>query len=191
VLAVQRALLNQLMGDTVAARIVDNQTASGAGAQRRVPAVGAVRPARSRHLERAGERGDIAPARRELQREHLNRIAALLLRPGAASRVDTRSLVRVQAQGLLTRIINAALSADSLGADTRAHLQDSADTLARRSRPPGARRGSRRLPGIDGFAALPRIPSFVASAAAARGRGRDAGYARRHDCPTIDLPVRA
>jgi len=36
--------------------------------------------------------------------------------------------VRVQAQGLLTRI-NGALQRGSLSADARAHLQDSADTL--------------------------------------------------------------
>jgi hypothetical protein len=128
VLAVQRALLGQLMGDTVAARIVDNQTTSGAarnGAFQLSELYG--RLDRDIWSELASG-GDIAPARRELQREHLNRIAALLLRPGAASRVDTRSLVRVQAQGLLTRI-NAALKRNSLGADTRAHLQDSADTL--------------------------------------------------------------
>jgi len=128
VLAVQRALLGQLMGDTVAARIVDNQTTNGTarnGAFQLSELYG--RLDRDIWSELASG-GDIAPARRELQREHLNRIAALLLRPGAASRVDTRSLVRVQAQGLLTRI-NAALKRNSLGADTRAHLQDSADTL--------------------------------------------------------------
>jgi hypothetical protein len=128
VLAVQRTLLNQLMGDTVAARIVDNQTASGTargGAFQLSELYG--RLDRDIWSELASG-GDIAPARRELQREHLNRIAGLLLRPGAASRVDTRSLVRVQAQGLLTRI-NGALQRGSLSADARAHLQDSADTL--------------------------------------------------------------
>lgn len=128
VLAVQRALLNQLMGDTVAARIVDNQTTNGTargGAFQLSELYG--RLDRDIWSELASG-GDIAPARRELQREHLNRIAGLLLRPSAASRVDTRSLVRVQAQGLLTRI-NGALQRGSMSADARAHLQDSADTL--------------------------------------------------------------
>ena len=128
VLAVQRALLNQLMSDTVAARIVDNQTANGTarnGAFQLSELYG--RLDRDIWSELASG-GDIAPIRRELQREHLNRVAGLLLRPGAASRVDTRSLVRVQAQGLLSRI-NAALQRGSLSADSRAHLQDSADTL--------------------------------------------------------------
>ena len=128
VLAVQRALLNQLMSDTVAARIVDNQATSGTarnGAFQLSELYG--RLDRDIWSELASG-GDIAPIRRELQREHLNRVAGLLLRPGSASRVDTRSLVRVQAQSLLTRI-NGALQRGSLSADARAHLQDSADTL--------------------------------------------------------------
>ena len=58
------------------------------------------------------------------------RLAALgqLLRPGALSRADARSLVRAQAQTLLTRL-NAAARRGGLGAEARAHLQDSADTL--------------------------------------------------------------
>jgi hypothetical protein len=129
VLGVQRALLGQLMGDTVAARIVDNQTTGGtarSGAFQLSELYG--RLDRDIWSELASG-GDISPARRELQREHLNRVAGLLLRPGAASRVDTRSLVRVQAQGLLSRI-NGALKRGSLSADTRAHLQDSADSLS-------------------------------------------------------------
>jgi hypothetical protein len=128
VLAVQRALLNQLMSDTVASRVIDNQTTNGTtrnGAFQLSELYG--RLDRDIWSELASG-SDIAPARRELQREHLNRIAGLLLRPGAASRVDTRSLVRVQAQGLLSRI-NSALQRGSLNADARAHLQDSADTL--------------------------------------------------------------
>ncbi|MGH8795531.1 MAG: zinc-dependent metalloprotease [Caldimonas sp.] len=128
VLAVQRAALGQLMSDTVAARIIDSQDK-------------AVRRADAFQLSElygrlqqeiwsglAG-RADIPSARRELQREHVNRIAAALLRPGNASRADARSLMRVQAQSLLGQI-QAALARRSFGADTTAHLQDCADTLA-------------------------------------------------------------
>ena len=80
-------------------------------------------------MERARRRGgDIAPLRREVQREHVNRIAALLIRPGAASRADTRSIVRAQAKALLERI-RSANSRPGLTEETRAHLADSADTL--------------------------------------------------------------
>jgi hypothetical protein len=71
---------------------------------------------------------DIPGARRELQREHVNRVALLLLRPSPATRADARSLLRVQAQGLLGRI-HAAAKRPSLSAEARAHLQDSAETL--------------------------------------------------------------
>ena len=71
---------------------------------------------------------DIAAPRRELQREHVNRLSGMLLRPGASSRADTRSLLRVEAQQLLTRI-NAAGKRASLPAEARAHLADSAESL--------------------------------------------------------------
>jgi hypothetical protein len=66
--------------------------------------------------------------RRELQREHVNRIANMLLRPAAMSRADARSLLRTQAQAMMVRI-GAASRRAGLSAEARAHLQDSADTL--------------------------------------------------------------
>ena len=63
-----------------------------------------------------------------MQRDHVNRISALLLRPGSAARVDTRSTVRVQARALLERI-RVASQRPGLSDETKAHLADSADTL--------------------------------------------------------------
>ena len=127
VLDLQRALLNQLMSDTVAARVIDSQ----GKAERRAEAF-QLSELYGR-LERdiwselmAG--GDIPAPRRELQREHLNRVAALLLRPGGAGRADARSLVRAQSKALLVRLSAAALRR-SPGADTQAHLQDCVATL--------------------------------------------------------------
>ena len=128
VLNVQRALLNQLMSDAVAARIIDSQGKAGKPADAFQLSELYGRLDRDIWSELASG-ADITPARRELQREHLNRVAALLLRPGAASRVDARSLVRVQAQSLLARL-NTASRRKGLGADTLAHLRDSADTLS-------------------------------------------------------------
>jgi hypothetical protein len=132
VLAVQRALLTQLMSDSVAARILDSQ---GKAAPRSDSfqlselygrlerdiwsELGAVNAAQS---------SDIPAPRRALQREHLNRIVALLLRPNSIGRADAHSLVRAQAQDLLIRL-TAAAQRSSVTADTRAHLQDCADTL--------------------------------------------------------------
>jgi hypothetical protein len=73
-------------------------------------------------------RGDIAPLRREVQRDHVNRIAAILVRPGSAARADTRSTVRAQARTLLEKI-RLASRRSGLSDETRAHLADCADTL--------------------------------------------------------------
>jgi hypothetical protein len=72
--------------------------------------------------------GPIALPRRELQREHINRMAMLVIRP--STRVDARGLLREQARGLATRLEGAAKSS-KLDAETRDHFADSADTLRR------------------------------------------------------------
>ncbi|MEO6032127.1 MAG: zinc-dependent metalloprotease, partial [Burkholderiaceae bacterium] len=120
VLAVQRALLDTLLSDAVATRILD----SGVGRSREAFQLTELYARLDRDIwsELAGT-SDIAAPRRELQRAHLDHLATLLLRPTAASRVDRRGLVRVQAQGLLARI-HAALRKGSRSADARAHLQD-------------------------------------------------------------------
>jgi Met-zincin/Domain of unknown function (DUF5117) len=128
VLSVQRTSLGQLMSDSVASRIVDSQdkTAKAVDAFQLAELYGRLQ--REIWSELAS-RTDIAPARRELQREHVNRLATAALRPGAASRADVRSLLRTQAQTLLAQI-QTALGKRTYGADTQAHLQDSADTLS-------------------------------------------------------------
>jgi hypothetical protein len=72
--------------------------------------------------------GDIAQPRRELQREHASRLAAVLVRPSGQGRADMRSLLRQQAQALVTRI-DAAQRRAGLGAEARAHLADVAEVL--------------------------------------------------------------
>ncbi|MBC8057959.1 MAG: zinc-dependent metalloprotease, partial [Rhizobiales bacterium] len=129
-LGVQRALLNQLMGDEVASRVIDNQ---GKTAQRGDALQLSELYARLGNdiwSEVDSSRvADIPPARRALQREHLTRVSAMLLRPGNAGRADARSLVRAQAQTLLQRL-NAVSQRGGLTADTRAHVLDSADALS-------------------------------------------------------------
>ncbi len=127
-LELQRAVLGYLMSDTIAARILDS--------------VGKFdRPAEAFQLAElytrlAGEvwselgRGQpIAPARRDLQREHVNRLAAALLRPSPQGRTDARGLLRAQARALLPRIEAAQRRRAGADAQTRAHLADAADTL--------------------------------------------------------------
>ena len=73
----------------------------------------------------------ITPVRRELQREHLNQMATALLRPSAQSRADARAALRIQARALLARVRAAQRNRPNSDADTRAHLNDSIETLER------------------------------------------------------------
>ncbi len=127
-LDLQRAVLGYLMSDTIAARILD-----GAGKFDRATDAFQLGDLYQRLSDDVwgdlGPRAAIAPGRRELQRDHVNRLAAALLRPLGA-RVETRGLVRIQARALLTRLDGAQQSAGGhADPQTRAHLADSADTL--------------------------------------------------------------
>jgi Met-zincin/Domain of unknown function (DUF5117) len=131
VLGMQRALLGQLMSDSVATRLLDSEgkfeaTTAGRNEGFRLSEL-YTRLTREVWSE-LGKSADIAAQRRELQREHINRLSMLLLRPTASSRADARSLLRVEAQSLLARI-NGAGKRSGLSAEARAHLADSADTL--------------------------------------------------------------
>jgi hypothetical protein len=128
VLGLQRALLAELMSDSVATRLLQSSEKAPSGSARalRMPELYS-RLTAAVWSELDGH-GDIAPLRREVQREHIDRIAALLIRPGMANRADTRSVVRVQARALLERI-QVASKRPGLSEEARAHLADSADTL--------------------------------------------------------------
>ena len=128
-LDLQRAVLTQLMSDAVAARILDSVDKTD-------------RPSTAFQLSELYERltrdvwselaqaGPISATRRELQRDHVNRLANALLRPSPQARADARSLLRQQALRLQAQLDKALQRQHKLDAATRAHLQDSADTLA-------------------------------------------------------------
>ncbi|EHR71934.1 hypothetical protein BurJ1DRAFT_3119 [Burkholderiales bacterium JOSHI_001] len=127
VLDMQRALLTHLMSDGLAQRILDNEGKLDpqADALHLSEVYSQVGNAIWSDLE---GRGDIPLARRELQREHVNRLANVMLRPSGMSRADARSLLRVGAVELADRL-EAAARRKGLSAEARAHLQDSALTL--------------------------------------------------------------
>jgi hypothetical protein len=140
VLDMQRALLGALINDTVAQRLLDSEGKGDATAP----------PLRLSELyQRLGNEvwselksnGDISASRRELQREHLNRLTGFVLRPSSLNRADARALVRAQAQDLLTRI-SAASQRKGMSAEAKAHLQDSADTLRQTLAAPLLRAGT-------------------------------------------------
>ncbi len=125
----QRALLGQLMSDGVAQRLLDSQAKVSAPDQslrlgelhrRLVQDVWSELDARTDV--------DIAPLRRELQREYVQRLSGQLLRPASLGRVDARSLLRQQAQDLLTRL-QTAQRRRGLSEEARAHVVDAAQIL--------------------------------------------------------------
>ena len=129
VLDMQRGVLGALMSDATAVRLLDSaeKSPSGAGRSLRVAELYArLTHAVWSELDRPG--AAIAARRRELQREHVNRLAGLMLRPQALSRTDARGSLRVEARALAERLDRAARRPVA-DADTRAHLQDSAETL--------------------------------------------------------------
>lgn len=126
VIEMQRAVIGQLLSDSVAARMLDSESKAPKDALHLSELYGQLDTSVWSELRASG---DIAPLRRELQREHVNRVANMLLQPSSLSRADARSLVRAQAQTLLSRI-RAASKRKGLSAESRAHLQDSADTLS-------------------------------------------------------------
>ena len=139
-LDLQRAVLGYLMSDGLAARVLDSagkvNTASEAFA------LGEVHDRVARDLWGDLSRATrIEPARRELQREHVNRLAAFLLRPLPGSRVDARGLVRAHSRKLLSSLDGALKKRGALDNDTRAHLSDCADTLRQASLAPLQRLG--------------------------------------------------
>ncbi|MEO8299858.1 MAG: hypothetical protein ABI574_18845, partial [Burkholderiales bacterium] len=131
-LEMQRALLAQLMSDGVAQRLLDSEgkaDSAGPAATRamRLAELYARLDADVWH-ELDAPAGEIAGPRRQLQREHLNRLVVLLSRPSATGRADALALLRSQAQGLLTRLHKASERRE-LSAEARAHLQDCRDIL--------------------------------------------------------------
>lgn len=126
-LDLQRNVLGYLMSDTLAARVLD----SAGKVDRPAEAFGLdelyARLAREVWSELDAGPGVIPPARRELQREHLNRLAGTLLRPPA--RADARALLREQARTLLARLDRTLAGGRVRDAATRAHLADGAQSL--------------------------------------------------------------
>jgi hypothetical protein len=126
VIELQRGVIAQLMSDSVASSLLDSEAKSPARALRLAELYDRLDRAVWSELR---TKGDIPALRRELQREHVNRVAQMLVRPGSLSRADARSLLRSQAQRMLMTIESAARQR-GLSQEAKAHLQDSADTLA-------------------------------------------------------------
>ena len=131
-LDVQRQLLAALMSDGLAQRLEDSAPKLDHPAQALAPQEVYSRITRALWSD-AGNfgpdgKGDIPAQRRELQRDHVNRLATVLLRTPGGVRVDLRATLRAEAAALLPRI-QAAQHRPGLSEASRLHLADCAETL--------------------------------------------------------------
>ena len=138
-LAVQRGVLNQLMGESVATRVLDSDLKLDNPEKgfKLSELYGALNNSIWSEL-RVG--GDINILRRNLQREHLAHLANALIKPAPAMPADARSLMRASAISLQGQI-RFALSKPRLSAEARAHLDDSQNTLSEALKAPLQRTG--------------------------------------------------
>ena len=135
VLAAQRPALDSLMSDSLASRLADAEAKvadpktllSFADVQQHLgDAVWS-----ELGIGKGAKAVEIDSLRRNLQREHVRRLAGALLRPGSAAAADVRPVMRQAALQLQARL-RAALSGASgktTSALVRAHLDDSLATL--------------------------------------------------------------
>jgi hypothetical protein len=139
VLFLQAAALDQLMSDGVAVRLLDSQEKLDDRKQALSldELYSTVQNAVWSELKNGK---DINGMRRNLQREHLKRVAATLLRGSPATPADARSLQRENALKL-QREIRAAMG-KPLSREAKAHLSESYETLSQALKAPMLRVGA-------------------------------------------------
>ncbi|HZZ94009.1 MAG TPA: zinc-dependent metalloprotease [Usitatibacter sp.] len=140
VLGMQRSVLDQVMNEATATRVLATQelVENPKDAFQLSELYDTLQASIWSELK-AGQ--DISPMRRNLQREHLRRIVAILLRPTNGMPADARSLMRVDAQQLAVQI-KAAQRHGNLSKETKAHLAESLGTLEDALKAPLIRMGA-------------------------------------------------
>ena len=143
VLALQRGALDALMSDSLAGRLADaeskvsdpRQLLSYAEVQQRL-----VRAVWSELDAPPAQRADIDSLRRNLQREHLRRLAAGLIRPAAATAADVRAVHRQTALALQVKLTRAVKSGPGSSL-SQAHRADALATLSEALKAPLVKQG--------------------------------------------------
>jgi len=140
VLGMQRGVLDQVMSEATAARVLAAQeiTPNPKDAFQLSELYDTLQSSIWAELK-TGK--DISPMRRNLQREHLRRVVATLLRPTNGMPADARSLMRLDAQELIAQI-KAAQRKPNLSKETKAHLAESLGTLEDAMKAPMLRMGA-------------------------------------------------
>ena len=138
-LTMQRTVLNQVMSDAVASRLLDSElrVADTKQAFHLSELYDTLTDAIWSELK-TGK--DIGPLRRNLQREHLGRMAGALLHPSYSTPADARALQRENARDLLAKM-KAAQRKPGYSKEARAHLAESANSLEEALKAPLQRAG--------------------------------------------------
>jgi hypothetical protein len=139
VLKIQRDVLNLLMSDTVAQRIIDSEVKLDD------PRTGFRLSELYVFLHRSiwselktGQ--EITPLRRNLQREHLARVANALVRASSTTPADARALLRQDARALRDEL-KAVPVKTGMSRETQAHIAESLSTLDEALKAPLQRQG--------------------------------------------------
>ena len=139
VLSVQVGMMNTMLSDAVLARIQDSESkVSSTDQALTLPELFAA--LRSSIWSELATGGSISGPRRDLQREHLRRVAGVLIRPAAGS-ADAAALFREEAKTLAKEIKAATAKSGKRDAQTRAHLIESAGVLDEALKAPLVRQG--------------------------------------------------
>jgi hypothetical protein len=84
---------------------------------------------------------EISPLRRNLQREHLARVANALIRPSVSMPPDARALLRQDARALRDELQAAAATKSGWSKETKAHVAEGLSTLDEALKAPLQRQG--------------------------------------------------
>ena len=141
VLGLQRGALDTLMSDSLAGRLADAESKVEDPRQLLTYADVQERLSKAVWSELGDDgKGEIDSLRRNLQREHLRRLAAGLVRPGSATAADVRAVYRQTALRLQTQL-SAAVAARRGNNLVQAHLGESLATLTEALKAPLVKQG--------------------------------------------------
>jgi hypothetical protein len=145
VLTIQRSALDALMSDNLASRLADSETkvADASSLLSYADVQAQISDAAWSEIKsgKAAKKGPIDSLRRNLQREHLRRLASSLLRPSSNAATDVRAVHRQVALRLEVEL-KAALAGGGWTSIAQAHLADSLATLSEALRAPLTKQGA-------------------------------------------------
>jgi len=143
VLTLQRGALDALMADGLAGRLADAESKVADPRQLLTYAEVQTRLSNAVWSELRADnkgRGDIDSLRRNLQREHVRRLATGLVRVSATTAADVRAVHRQVAMQLQSQL-KAAVAGKRRSSLVQAHLEDSLETLTEALKAPLVKQG--------------------------------------------------